>query len=320
MPRSLNEPVGLAPSSFRRTVGADQLREHRRAQQRRRALLQADERIAGRERQPLAVALDQRHVRAMENAAPRPSAGSLMPAPVVLHARLRCSAHANSSSITRIVRGVRAHEVELAEQRDRRAQARLEHRVGDHHQPRVLAQAALHDRLDRDALLAEHAASTARARRAGRRPPGAGRRRSATSSSRAQLPAAAAGGRAPPVIALTTSPSTALAVCRPPAPGPDIVISVIASDSTVTALNGPVDRGERVPGVEERRVHAHRQPAVAALGGADQLQPEARARGRTPCRRPAGARCPRSGRRRGAPACRTPAARGSPSSPPRRGR
>ena len=41
------------------------------------------------------------------------------------------------------------------------------------------------------------------------------------------------------IIALMTSPSTALAVCGPPAPGPDIVISVIASDSTVTALNGP---------------------------------------------------------------------------------
>ena len=52
------------------------------------------------------------------------------------------------------------------------------------------------------------------------------------------------------------------------------MISVIVSDSTVTALNGPDDRGERVPGVEERGMHAHRQPAVAALGGADQLQPE----------------------------------------------
>ena len=41
------------------------------------------------------------------------------------------------------------------------------------------------------------------------------------------------------IIAEITSPSTAEAVCGPPAPGPDIVISVIASDSTVTALNGP---------------------------------------------------------------------------------
>ena len=37
----------------------------------------------------------------------------------------------------------------------------------------------------------------------------------------------------------TRSPRTALAVCIPPAPGPLIVISVIAGDSTVTALNDP---------------------------------------------------------------------------------
>ena len=37
----------------------------------------------------------------------------------------------------------------------------------------------------------------------------------------------------------TTSPSTAEAVSTPPAPGPDIVISVIAGASTITALNGP---------------------------------------------------------------------------------
>ena len=67
MPRSLNEPVGLAPSSFRRTDRADHLREHGRAQQRRGALLQADQLVAGRERQALVVALDQRHVRARES-------------------------------------------------------------------------------------------------------------------------------------------------------------------------------------------------------------------------------------------------------------
>ena len=37
----------------------------------------------------------------------------------------------------------------------------------------------------------------------------------------------------------TTSPSTAAAVSVPPAPGPDIVISVIDGDSTMTALKGP---------------------------------------------------------------------------------
>ena len=35
------------------------------------------------------------------------------------------------------------------------------------------------------------------------------------------------------------SPRTALAVCGPPAPGPDMVISVIAGASTITALKGP---------------------------------------------------------------------------------
>ena len=49
------------------------------------------------------------------------------------------------------------------------------------------------------------------------------------------------------IMALITSPSTALAVCGPPAPGPDIVISVIASDSTVTALNGPATDASGCP-------------------------------------------------------------------------
>ena len=42
------------------------------------------------------------------------------------------------------------------------------------------------------------------------------------------------------IIAETTSPSTALAVWIPPAPGPLSVISVIAGDSIVTALNAPL--------------------------------------------------------------------------------
>ena len=42
------------------------------------------------------------------------------------------------------------------------------------------------------------------------------------------------------IIAETTSPSTALAVWMPPAPGPESVISVIAGDSIVTALNAPL--------------------------------------------------------------------------------
>ena len=41
------------------------------------------------------------------------------------------------------------------------------------------------------------------------------------------------------LITDTTSPSTADAVCGPPAPGPESVTSVIAWDSSVTALKGP---------------------------------------------------------------------------------
>ena len=50
------------------------------------------------------------------------------------------------------------------------------------------------------------------------------------------------------IIALITSPSTALAVWGPPAPGPDIVTSVISGDSTVTALNGPLTVASGWPG------------------------------------------------------------------------
>ena len=50
------------------------------------------------------------------------------------------------------------------------------------------------------------------------------------------------------IIALITSPSTALAVCGPPAPGPLSVISVIASDSIVTALKEPLTLASGWPG------------------------------------------------------------------------
>ena len=59
---------------------------------------------------------------------------------------------------------------------------------------------------------------------------------SATIVSRVDGSGVEAGG----IIALMTSPRTALAVCGPPAPGPLSVISVIAGDSIVTALNGPL--------------------------------------------------------------------------------
>ncbi len=44
---------------------------------------------------------------------------------------------------------------------------------------------------------------------------------------------------ASPLRIETTSPSTAEAVCTPPAPGPEMVTSVISGASTMTALNGP---------------------------------------------------------------------------------
>ena len=72
-----------------------------------------------------------------------------------------------------------------------------------------------------------------------------------------------------------TSPSTALAVCGPPAPGPLSVISVIAGDSIVTALNGPLIDASGCGAVEERRVDADAEAAVDALGRADQLEAEA---------------------------------------------
>ncbi len=50
---------GVGALKLQAHFGADHLREDGRAQQRRGALLQRDERVAGRERKPLAVALDQ---------------------------------------------------------------------------------------------------------------------------------------------------------------------------------------------------------------------------------------------------------------------
>ena len=117
---------------------------------------------------------------------------------------------------------------------------RLEDRVHDHDEPRVVAQALLHDRLDRRALepedlrdLGEHAGPVGHLQVQVE-----GRGDVRTISSVGDRLGAGRGG----IITLTTSPSTALAVWGPPAPGPDIVISVIASDSTVTALNGPSPR------------------------------------------------------------------------------
>ena len=110
---------------------------------------------SARERQAVAVALDQARAHAVTT---------------------------NCSSITRIARGGERRKSSARDLLDGGEEARLEHRVDDHHEPRVLAQALLHDRLDRGALLAEHAGRPARARPGGRRPRGAGRTTDSTSS------------------------------------------------------------------------------------------------------------------------------------------
>ena len=111
---------------------------------------------------------------------------------------------------------------------------------------------------DRDVVLGEPLARRGRARRAGRRPrrgrrtASAARPAAASSSSRQQ----ASFWRKPvPVVpmTLTMSATTADAVSSPPAPGPSSVISRIASPWSITALNAPLDRGERVVPVDERR-------------------------------------------------------------------
>ena len=76
IPRSLKEPVGLAPSIFSHTSAPTRSDSRARRHQRRRALHQRDDGIVRPERQAVAVALDQ------------PDA-----------------AQVNSSSITRIARG-----------------------------------------------------------------------------------------------------------------------------------------------------------------------------------------------------------------------
>ena len=56
--------------------------------------------------------------------------------------------------MTRITRGA-SRTKSSREIRSTRAEARLEHRVHDHHEPRLLTEALLHDRLDRNALQPE---------------------------------------------------------------------------------------------------------------------------------------------------------------------
>ena len=71
-------------------------------------------------------------------------------------------------------------------------------------------------------------------------------------------------------ITLAMSAITADAVSMPPAPGPSSVISRIASPCSITALNAPVDLGERMLPVDERRADAHVDVAVDEPRRADE--------------------------------------------------
>ena len=142
---------------------------------------------------------------------------------------------------------VGAHEVELRELGERAVEGLLRSLVEDHDEAGLLADAALDHALDRDAGLAEDVGDRGEDAGAvrdlqvdveGGRDVGDDRRARACVSWTGASPARIE----------TTSPSTAVAVATPPAPGPDIVISVIAGAWTMTALNGPSTGASGWPG------------------------------------------------------------------------
>ena len=210
MPRSLNEPVGLAPSSFSHTSAPT-------FSLRRRACTSGVE-------------------PSLSETTGSPSAnGSRSRIALDEAGLLPCTS--NVSSITRIARGGERMKSMRPMSSTAAKSLRLEDRVHDHHQARVLAQPLLHDRLDRGALQPQHLRDLRQHARAVRHLHVQVERGLDVLDDLQAI--GASGVEAGGIIALITSPSTALAVCGPPAPGPDMVISVIALDSTVTALNGP---------------------------------------------------------------------------------
>ena len=147
------EPLELQPD-----LGADELGDVRRVDERRRALAERDDGIVGRR-----TAGARGSARSGRHADPTgrvEQALGLRRTP----RRSRGSRAARSAGSPAARSARRA-----AKKRDSST------RVDDHHEARVLAQALLHDGLDRRAVLAEHRARPGRARRAGRRPPCAGR-------------------------------------------------------------------------------------------------------------------------------------------------
>ena len=143
----------------------------------------------------------------------------------------------------------------------------------DHYEPRVVTHPALDDALDGDLVAPQHVGDP-------RQHPGAVGDLEVQVERRGDIGDHLEVARtwctgASPARIETTSPSTALAVSTPPAPGPDIVISVIVGASTMTALNGPSTGASGWPAVEKAGENADADPSVATLGDPEQLQRQA---------------------------------------------
>ena len=145
--------------------------------------------------------------------------------------------------------------------------------MDDHHQPRLVAQALLHDRLDRHVLERQHLRDLRQHARlvgdlevqvegARRRP---GRSRSALGRRRRR------GRRDHRADHVAEDRAGGLRAARPGSRHRDLG-DLLRLDRD--RIERPVDRRQRMARVQERRMHADRQPAADPLGGADQLQPE----------------------------------------------
>ena len=144
----------------------------------------------------------------------------------------------------------------------------------DHHEARVVCRCLAGRRCGPRSRSRRGPRRSGPARRARRRPRGADRRTSEVADDR-EVARAASGTGALPERIEATSPSTAVAVSIPPAPGPDIVISVIAGASTMTALNGPSTGASGCPRYRKHGKTRTLIPSLEPLGDAQQLQREA---------------------------------------------
>src|ERR1700722_4886036 len=146
IPRSLNEPVGLAPSSFNRTfapTSPESTGARSGAVEPSWRLTRGSPGSNGSRSRERSISGTCAPVGGMPS-----TTGTFKLAWFISLSKLLFD-HANRP-------WGRAYELRGLEQGDGRAQARLGHLVGDHHQARVLGETALDDRLDRHALLAQH--------------------------------------------------------------------------------------------------------------------------------------------------------------------